>query len=239
MEILKPNIFNKKNIIAGVTKANHELFPPHGFSITNADIYNDEHIFYQRKYLANFLNIDFQDMIFQKQIHSDIIRFVDEKYVFGESDALITSIKGKILNMSLADCQGILIYDEEKQIVAGVHSGWQGTHQNIAGKTIKYLVEKFNSNPENILVYMTPAAQGRNYEVGDEFLHYFPDSIIKYSGKLYFDNPQHVYKQLINEGVKPDNIEKSDICTIESPEYHSFRRDKDKSGRMAAFIGMI
>jgi YfiH family protein len=240
MDILKPNIFYGKNVIAGVTKVNKDIFPPYGFSITNADIYNDCEINEQRKFLADFLKVDFHNMIFHKQIHSDIVKFVDENYVYGESDALITNIKGKILNISLADCQGILIYDEENQIAAGVHSGWQGTKQNIAGKTIKYLIENFNSNPENLFVYITPAASGKNYEVGDEFLNIFPDSIITDStGKLFFDNPNEVYQQLINEGVKVENIEKSEICTIDNLEYHSFRRDKELSGRMSAFIGMI
>ena len=40
-------------------------------------------------------------------------------------------------------------------------------------------------------------------------------------------------------GWDPLHIEKSDICTIENSDYHSFRRDKEFSGRMAAFIGMI
>ena len=39
-------------------------------------------------------------------------------------------------------------------------------------------------------------------------------------------------------GVLEANIEVSAECTMSSYELHSFRRDKEKSGRMSAFIMM-
>ena len=39
-----------------------------------------------------------------------------------------------------------------------------------------------------------------------------------------------------DDGKQIDNINKSDICTFESPDYHSYRCDGSKSGRMFAFM---
>ncbi|MFA5403809.1 MAG: laccase domain-containing protein [Ignavibacteria bacterium] len=41
-------------------------------------------------------------------------------------------------------------------------------------------------------------------------------------------------------GVREENIEVSDFCTYKEKDlFHSYRRDKDKSGRMLGVIGLI
>lgn len=238
MKIDTPNIFNKYNLIAGVTLANKDIFPPYGFSITKGEIYSDVDIIKMRQYLANFLKTDIKDFVFQKQIHSDMCRIVDNNYFYGEQDGMITQLKGKILVLSLADCNGILIFDKNKEIIAAIHSGWRGTAENIIGKTIKKMSEEFNSKPQDLLCYLSPSASGKNYEIGAELLDKLGDFTIEKDDKYFFDNKSMIKNQLLNCGILNENIEISEICTIENLGYHSFRRDKKSSGRMAAFIGM-
>lgn len=56
-------------------------------------------------------------------------------------------------------------------------------------------------------------------------------------GKWLFDNHQAIQQQLAVCGVLKSNITRDDACTISDITYHSFRRDKERSGRMLAFIG--
>lgn len=238
MKINIPNIFKNYNIIAGVTLANKDLFPPYGFAITKGEIYTDDDILKMRQYFSEFLNIDYDNFIFQKQIHSDLVSIVDENYIYGEHDGLITQLKGKVLVLSLADCSGILIYDFKNDIIAAVHSGWRGTAQNIIGKTINIMIDNFQSNPMDLLCYLSPSAGGNNYEIGAELLDKLGEFTIERAGKYYFDNKEMIKSQLLKSGILEENIETSEICTIENEDYHSFRRDKKYSGRMAAFIGM-
>ncbi|MCK5742328.1 MAG: polyphenol oxidase family protein, partial [Chlorobi bacterium] len=90
----------------------------------------------------------------------------------------------------------------------------------------------------DLKVYLSPCASVKKYETGQEFKEYFPDSVIQSGEKYYFDNHKEIKNQLIQSGINADNIEVSDVCTISDTDYHSFRRDGNKSGRMSAFIGI-
>jgi purine-nucleoside/S-methyl-5'-thioadenosine phosphorylase / adenosine deaminase len=237
--ILKNKLFKHCDLIFGVTQKNQDIFPPFGFSISNADIYNDEEIATQRRYFADYLGVEFDKMKFQKQVHGNRIRIIDENSEQEDSDGMMTNIKGIVLNVTIADCGGILIYDPKNEAIAALHSGWRGTQQNIANKGIKMMQNEYGSRPNDLLVYLSPCASGEKYEVGWDVAKYFPDSIKQISSEKYlFDNKHEIFNQLLAVGVAEDNIEISDICTISDTNYHSYRRDKEKSGRMSAFIGM-
>ena len=89
-----------------------------------------------------------------------------------------------------------------------------------------------------MLLFLPPSASVDNYEVGEEFLDYFPNSIIKKNDNYYFDNKNEIINQLLNCGCLIENIESINECTIVDKRYHSYRRDKNDSGRMSAFIGI-
>lgn len=239
-EILTPSIFPKDKIIAGVTKRNTDIFGANGFSVSNAKILNDKQVKANRKYLASYLKVPFENLIFQKQVHQSTIQIIDKSSVSDkESDGMITNETGIVLNVIIADCCAILMFDPINNAFAALHSGWRGTKLNIASKGIKLLGTKFNVTPKDILVYLSPCASGRNYEVDYDVAKFFPETTIKISsGKYLFDNQKQIILQLRKCGVLESNIEKSDICTIEDLNYHSYRRDREKSGRMAAFISM-
>ena len=42
--------------------------------------------------------------------------------------------------------------------------------------------------------------------------------------------------QLASSGILEENIQTSDMCTYESRDCHSYRRDGDNVGRMFAFM---
>lgn len=238
MKIEIPQIFNNYNIIAGITLANTDLYKPYGFSITPAQIYDSETIAKMKNDLATELGVTVDDLIFQKQTHSNSIRIVDNYYTYNDNDGMITQLKNKLLVISLADCCGILIYDKKLNIIAAIHSGWRGSAQNITGKAINILKEEYKSDPKDLICFLTPSASVLNYEIGRELLHYLGDFTINRDGKLYFDNKEMIKHQLLAAGVILNNIEISEVCTIENSNYHSFRRDNNLSGRMAAYIGM-
>lgn len=238
IETLEPKIFPKNKIISAVTLKNEQI-KPYGLTISG-EHFDSELIDNHRKILAEHLNVKYEHMIFQKQVHSNTIKIVNDNYKIGESDALITSIKQKFLNISIADCCAILIYDPTHEIIAAVHSGWQGTQKNIVTKVVRNLKTDYKSNPKDILVYLSPCASVEKYEVGKEFYGYFPDNVlIERGGKVYFDNLSMIVSQLLRESISVSNIEEANICTISDERFHSFRRDKEKSGRMSALIGMI
>lgn len=238
IEIIKPNIFPNNKIISGVTKRNFELFPPMGFTLSYSGI-SEEEFKNNLKNFSNYLRVDVSNLRYTNQIHSDRIIVADDTHNIENADALITNKKNLVLFVKIADCAGILIYDPIVECIAAIHSGWKGSKENIVGKTIKMLQEEYKAQPSSMMVYISPMAQAKNYEVGFEFLQFFPSDVIyKIGNKLYYDNQKMILSQLIDAGIKPDNIEYSDLCTIENVDLHSYRRDKEKSGRMLAYICM-
>lgn len=236
----KPNIFPNDKIIAGITLSNFETFPPLGFSINETTFFDKEITENNRLILANELNTSISNFVFQKQIHSNKINIVSKGFARVESDGMLTTDKGIFLITSLADCCGILVYDKNKEIIAALHSGWRGTEQAISKEAIRLFIDKYHSNPQDLLVWITPCAGAEEYEVGWDVAKFFQENIIALENKKFLlDLKSVISSQLILSGIPPSNIEISPESTISNRNYHSFRRDKDKSGRMAAFIGMI
>ena len=95
-----------------------------------------------REILADKIQLPVNNIITPHQTHQDKILVIDNHFMNlnGEQqtqetngiDALITSIPKVCISISTADCVPILIYSEDKQVVAAIHAGWRGTVQQIA-----------------------------------------------------------------------------------------------------------
>lgn len=193
-----------------------------------------------RKAFFNELGLESSQVAFQKQIHGDIIKFVESPGIIGESDAMITTKKNVALAVSTADCTPIFIFDEENKIIAAVHSGWRGTQKQILKKTLHNLRHHFKSLPHKLYVYVGPSISQKNYEVGKETAILFDDKYLKFfNGKIFLDVLSANIDMLHNFGIPEEQIEISPLCTFEEKNLlHSYRRDGSKSGRALGIIVM-
>jgi YfiH family protein len=243
LDLIKPSIF--PNVIAaGITKSNNEKFPPHGFSIFPGDIYTPEETEVYRELLASELNIKRSNIKLQKQVHGSdiIIAYKESPYIepLPFSDGMITNERRIALIAAVADCAAVMAYDPKNNAIGIFHSGWRGTKENISSKGIEMMDKTFQSNPQDILVYVSPCADGESYEVKEDVAQYFPDAVKKIDdGKYLLDIRKQIKSQMLEAGVPEKNMEISSECTITNKNLHSYRRDKQKSGRMAAFIAII
>ncbi len=237
IDLIYPKIF-PCNIFSGLTLRNQRQFGKCGFSISGKHI-APPIIIEHRSLLAKHLTIPLEKLKFQKQVHGNEIRIIDLQSEVTESDAMITQHKGLALVVSIADCAAVLMYEPVVEIIAAVHSGWRSTSKDIVGKTVDMMIEKFGASAENIICYVSPCAGSEKYEVGDEVAKLFPMSVKQISESKYLLNLKHeLFNQLISKRILQSNVEISDICTISNDKFHSFRRDKENSGRMGAFIMM-
>ncbi len=237
IDVLKINIF-PNNVVSGV--ATGYISDSQKQSYFETANYNSEIVLISRKAIETINTNEINHFYYQKQIHSDIV-LIDPKpnsIEIIESDAIISNLSGILYNVSIADCQAILVYDPINNAIAAIHSGWKGTSLNIVGKTISKLIDTYGTNPSKLLVYLAPSACLDNYEVGIEFTELFPETTIKIEDKFYFDNRKEISNQLLEAGIRNNNIESNMECTITNIRYHSYRRDKNASGRMSAFIGI-
>lgn len=241
MEIIRTGMF-PENVIAGLATGNSENNEKLSFYKT--DFYNKDDVVYSRNQFERYIDSIFRaklDFVYQNQNHTDLIRIVNTISTNNEeiSDAMITNCKNLVLNISVADCAAVLVYDNNRNVVAAIHSGWRGTKQNIVNRTFNSLFNNYECNPNDINVIILPSASIENYEVGKEFCDYFPNSTVNKNGKFYFDNKKEITRQLLDCNISESNIVISNECSIKNNRFHSYRRDGTKSGRMNAFIGII
>lgn len=164
---------------------------------------------------------------------------------YENSDALITK-EECILIMKFADCTPILIYDIKQKILANIHSGWKGTAKKIGQKSLKIFLDKYNSNIKDIIVFIAPSISTEMFEVKQDLIDVFDASygnISKYLkekdyGHYIFDMKNLIIDEFIKMGIDEKNIFTTKLCTFKDNFLHSYRRDKEKSGRMYLFAKM-
>ncbi len=159
------------------------------------------------------------------------------------ADALITNAANIFLSITVADCMPIYIYDPSKKAIALVHAGWKGLAADIITKTITAMQSAYATNLEDLIVSIGPSICVEHYEVKNDVASKFNNyaaAIIHKNDKIYLNIQEIAKKQLLQLGIKPENIEISSECTYgQSDKYFSFRRDGwNNSGPMVAVFGM-
>ena len=95
----------------------------------------------------------------------------------------------------------------------------------------------YGSSFADMRIWLSPCASGRAYEVGAEVAERFPSSITRDDkGRYFLDIRKENRRRLLSAGISHDHIESSEECTITDERFHSYRRDKDKAGRMGCFV---
>jgi YfiH family protein len=120
-----------------------------------------------------------------RQVHSDIIRFVDkagEPQLVG--DGMITKTPGLLLGIQTADCLPIMLVDSKHRAVGVFHAGWRGTVKRIVEKGVGEMRRCFGTRPGDLKAAIGPGIHGCCYEVGDEVRAKF-ESQFAYAEKLF------------------------------------------------------
>jgi YfiH family protein len=120
-----------------------------------------------------------------RQVHSDIIRFVDspaQSQLVG--DGLITATPGLLLAIQTADCLPIILVDPKRRAVGAFHAGWRGTVKRIIEKGVGEMHRCFGSRPSDLKAAIGPGIHGCCYEVGGEVREKF-ESQFAYAATLF------------------------------------------------------
>jgi len=208
----------------------------------------------QFKKIEKAINYNFNNILRPHQTHSNNVQIVNENNIndsFDNVDGLITNLKGVALCTQVADCQSILLYDTKNKVIGNIHSGWKGTLTRISTNAVNMMIKNFDSNPEDIKIYISPSIHKCHFEVGEDvkvlFEKEFNDINIedfitkgdyKDEQKYYIDTVELNKIILLNLGLKEENIIISDICSVCDDRIHSYRKDKPNDGRNVTLICM-
>ena len=167
----------------------------------------------------------------------------------GGFDAVVTAVPGLLLCVWTADCIPLFLYDTEKHAAAIAHCGWRGICGGIAENTLKVMWQRFGSSPENILAAFGPGICADCYEVGSDLIEAFSSRFSrkelgelfrpKENGKCLLDLRKAVAFILLREGLRPDRIHDTGICSYESENFASYRRNGPSEASRQTLSGIV
>lgn len=190
----------------------------------------------------NGISID--DVVSAEIVHGTKIAVVTSEnkgQIIAWVDWLITNDPEIVLSVTIADCVPIYFYDPVKKVIWIAHAGWRWITNDITKSMIDKFVNEFDSNTNNIFVYVGPHIQKCHFEVKEDIVDKFDsDFVIIENETIKVDLLWIIRDRLEKLWLKSENISSSPECTYcESDKYFSFRRDKPKKVEaMLWVIGM-
>jgi len=204
--------------------------------------------------LSTVLAFGLDTLVACKQVHGDRVievREGDERRLSflqcrEEGDAMVTNIPGLVLMVRVADCIPVVFYDPVQRVIGIAHAGWRGTCRAIAAKTVEVLIDRYASNPATILVGIGPGIGPCCYEVDNQVKSLYEEDfsygrrlIEERNGKLFLNLWEANRSQMLDTGIREEHIELAGLCTSCHPQFFfSHRRERGRTGRFAALIGM-
>lgn len=205
----------------------------------------------RRERLPEVFSISAESVGTLRQVHSAaVLRFEpgDGDVPGGwkrEGDALWTAERGTGVGVHTADCVPVLLAHREIPLAVAIHAGWRGLAAGIVSGAVRAVSAALGESAlPGLVAAAGPCARGCCYEVGDETaealsrLRGAAGGIRRGGapGKWMADLRAIALSELAAAGVPAAQAEGVGPCTICSPEFHSFRREKSLTGRQLSFI---
>lgn len=183
-------------------------------------------------------------------IHSaDILTInpANQQQLMGRADGLVTGTPNIFLAMRFADCTPLIIFDPVRGAVGLTHAGWRGTMQNIAGATVRRMVQQLGCRPGDMIAVIGPAIGPCCYEVGPEVMAAaaasFEDTASLFTRRNGNANHAHFNlweanrQQLAAAGVR--QVIQSGLCTAcHTDTFFSHRAERGRTGRFGVILGL-
>ena len=187
--------------------------------------------------LADSLNYSPGEIALAEQVHGNEVQIVKRSGFYENVDGLITSQNDLTIAIKVADCAAVLLKDSSSGVIGAVHAGWRGAAANILPSALEKL-QGAGADIQNTSAYISPCISLENFEVGEEVAEQFDPMFInrEIGAKPHLDLKSFLKQQLLAYGIADEHIETDPRCTFEDEHFYSYRRERDKAGRMLAFI---
>lgn len=153
-----------------------------------------------------------------QQVHGNKIYFSNEVKGYPEGDGIILSERGVLAVIRTADCVPLFFRTKDHRFAGIIHVGWRGLYSQIGINLLK-LLKNEGINPEDLFFFTGPAIEGRCYTVRHNLVekfkefNYSKDIFEKTANGYSMDIIKGITMCLTSQGVSPENINHSEICT--------------------------
>ncbi len=176
------------------------------------------------------------------QCHGNEVLNVVEPGYYEGFDALITNKKNIFLQILVADCTPMLLFDPIHEVIAAIHAGWRGTANAIVQKTLDKMNLHFQTNPSDCFAYVGTCISQAFFEVDEDVAVYFDQEFYvfdKEKNKYFIDLKACNTRALSDAGLIKNHIAISPFCTVKNNNlFFSHRYEKGTTGRFGVIIGM-
>ncbi len=213
--------------------------PYHTFNLSLATCDYQELVLKNRAKLKQDLSLP-ENPFRLKQEHTSTVIMIGQDRLSTPvvADASYTKISGKICAVLTADCVPILVCDLDGKIVAAIHAGWKGIANGVVESTIKAM----DSDPAKLLAWLGPAIGPKAFQVNEDLIEIFCNqddqnrSAFTQINNDFFANIYQLASICLHR-VGITKIYGGEYCTFTQDNlFYSYRRDGEKSGRMASLI---
>ena len=185
------------------------------------------------KIVKNKISKKSKNIFLLHQFHSNKFHFIKKNCEYTKkrikADAIITDQAKLPIAILTADCVPILLYDNNKKMIAAIHAGWKGALKGIIKKVVSFMYKKGCQN-KNMVAAIGPCIGRVNYNVKNDFKKKFLKKdkknkiFFSYKKKtIYFDLPNYVKSQL--KFNKITNIDMKNVDTfVKKNNFFSARR---------------
>jgi polyphenol oxidase len=195
------------------------------------------------------LNRAFDSLFDVWQVHSADVIFAEAPRPTDveprKADVILTDKAEVTLYMRFADCVPILLFDQKKGVVGIAHAGWMGTVRGTSTAAVQAMIERYGSQPRDIMAAIGPSIGSDHYEVGPDVISKVQQSFGTDAKRLIELRDDRTYLdlwaanrfQLEKAGVV--QIEVAGLCTAcHLDDWYSHRAEKGRTGRFGALIAL-
>lgn len=184
------------------------------------------------------------NLVMVKQVHGSAIVVAerpDPELLEASADGLITKVPGLVLGIRTADCVPVFFWDPVRKVAGIAHGGWKGVKDGILAQMLKIFEKSCGTKMGDLRVAIGPSIRKCCYEVGKEFLGYFPGFYRgKDAVKGNLDLVGVIKSRLLKRGILEDHVHDTGLCTVcENKKFFSYRTEAQTRERILSVISIV
>jgi YfiH family protein len=184
-----------------------------------------------------------ENLVMVKQVHGSTIVVAerpDPAMLDMPADGLITRVPGLVLGIRTADCVPVFFWDPVRKVAGIAHGGWKGVRDGIVNQMLKIFEKRCGSKMGDLRIAIGPSIRKCCYEVGKEFLGFFPGFYrAKDAAKGNLDLVGVIKSRLLKRGISESHLYDTGLCTVcENKKFFSYRVENQTPERILSVISI-